>query len=58
MLTIEEILTDLKTRNLSKVAKETGFSYQQLWKITSGKVINPSYKSIKALSDYILSLRG
>jgi transcriptional regulator with XRE-family HTH domain len=53
MLTLEEIKTALQDRNLRAVSENTGVYYQTLVEIANGKNTNPSYKTLKALSDYL-----
>jgi len=53
MLTIEEIREKLQDKNLEAVARRTGLSRQTLSNIRNDKVIAPSYKTIKIISDYL-----
>lgn len=53
MLTIEEIRERLQDRRLAMVADTTGIHYATLQAIRIGKVTNPSYDTVKALSDYL-----
>ncbi len=53
MLTIEEIRARLQDRNLRAVADNTGVYYQTVVEIANGKNENPTYKNLKALSDYL-----
>lgn len=53
MLTVEQMKEKLADRNLEVVAERTGLSRQTLSHIRTGKLTNPSYKTIKALSDYL-----
>lgn len=53
MLTIEEIRIKMQDRNVTKVAKSIGVSRVYLSMILNNKKSNPSYKIIKALSDYL-----
>lgn len=53
MLTIEEIQEKLKDRNLTKVAESCDLTRPFISAIRSGKVKNPSYETVKKLSDYL-----
>lgn len=53
MLTLEQIKEKLQDRNLTKVAKAVDLTRPFLSGIRSGKVPNPSYDTIKRLSDYL-----
>ena len=53
MLTLEEIKTALQDRNLRAVSENTGVYYQVVVELANGKNTNPSYKTLKALSDYL-----
>lgn len=53
MLTIEEIRERLQDRRLAMVADSTGIHYVTLQAIRTGRVKNPSYDTVKALSDYL-----
>ena len=53
MLTIEKIRELLQDRNLEAVSKVTGLSRQTLSTIRSGKAKEPSYNTIKIISDYL-----
>ena len=55
MLNLEQIRLALKTANLSTCAKETGIHYQQVWRISAGIDVNPQYKTLEKLSDWIES---
>lgn len=52
MLTIEEIREKLLDRRLQMLADATGIHYATIQAIRNGRVTNPSYETIKALSDY------
>jgi len=52
MLTIEEIRNLLLDRRLAMVADSTGIHYATIQAIKSGRVTNPSYETVKALSEY------
>jgi len=52
MLTIEEIRNMLLDRRLAMVADATGIHYATIQAIKSGRVTNPSYETVKALSEY------
>lgn len=53
MLTLEEIIQRLDDRNLTKVSIGCGLTRSFISAIRSGKVKNPSYETIKTLSDYL-----
>ena len=53
MLTLEQIRTALQDRMASKVARATGLHYNTIRDIRSNPRANPSYTSLKALSDYL-----
>lgn len=52
MMTIEEIKQQLSDRRVDVVSQATGVHYNTVYKIKTGKNINPTYNVIKALSDY------
>lgn len=52
MLTIEEIQDALKDRRLRIVAQSCGLSYPTVLAVKEGRT-NPSYETIRVLSDYI-----
>ena len=54
MLDINEIIKRLSDRNLKKVSEECGMAYDTVWRIANGKSKQPSYVTIKKLSDYLL----
>lgn len=53
ILTLEEIITHLEKRNLTKLSYKTEISRQTLSGIVNGTQTNPSYNVIKKLSDYL-----
>ena len=53
MLTIEKIRELLQDRNLEAVSKATKLSRQTLSSIRSGRAKEPSYNTIKIISDYL-----
>ncbi len=53
LLTLDEIKRRLEDRNLSEVARRVGMNRQQVWLIAAGHNTNPSYETIKRLSDYL-----
>lgn len=53
MLTLEEIIDKLKDRRLRVVANEIGLSYDTVRRIANGYFRDPSYKTVKLLSDYL-----
>ena len=52
-MTLEEIRTALKDRNLSYVAKKIGMNRQQLWSIASGRNNNPTLKTLRRITKYL-----
>ena len=58
MLTIEQVRARLQDRNLRAVAEASGVYYQVVTEIASGKNQNPTYKNLKALSDYLEGTHG
>jgi hypothetical protein len=53
MLTIEQITKALEDRKLRVVARETGLHYHTLRRIKHGETTNPSFGTVKLLSDYL-----
>ena len=53
MLTLEEIRAMLDDRNVEKVAERTGIHRNTIAAIRSGSNQNPTYVTLKALSDYL-----
>jgi transcriptional regulator with XRE-family HTH domain len=53
MLTLEEITTLLQDRRIDKVAAGAGVHRNTVAKIRSGSFTNPSYDTIRKLSDYL-----
>lgn len=58
MLNLQQIKAALKSANLSTVAKETGIHYQQVWRISNGIDVNPQYKTLEKLSDWVEAKAG
>ena len=52
MMTLEEVKEQLLDRRIDMVADATGLHYSTVCDVRSGKNDNPSYKTVKALSDY------
>lgn len=52
MMTLEEVREQLLDRRIDMVADATGLHYSTVCDVRSGKNDNPTYKTIKALSDY------
>jgi len=52
MMTLEEVREQLLDRRIDMVADATGLHYSTVCDVRSGKNNNPSYKTVKALSDY------
>ena len=53
MLTLEQIRAALRDRRLAKVAEATGLHYNTIREVRDNPDANPTYKVIKALSDYL-----
>jgi hypothetical protein len=53
MLTIEQIINALEDRKLRVVARETGLHYHTLRRIKHGETRDPSFSTVKLLSDYL-----
>lgn len=53
MMTLESIRQALKDRRVSMVADATGLHYNTVRDIRDNERANPTYKVIKALSDYL-----
>lgn len=53
MLTIEQIRERLQDRNVSAVADALNISRHTITNIKKGAGVVPSYKTVKALSDYL-----
>ena len=53
MLTLDQIRAALRDRRLSKVAEATGLHYNTIREVRDNPDANPTYKVIKALSDYL-----
>lgn len=53
MLTLDQIRAALRDRRLAKVAEATGLHYNTIREIRDNPDANPTYKVIKALSDYL-----
>jgi transcriptional regulator with XRE-family HTH domain len=52
MLTIGSIRYLLKQSNMRQVSRETGIVYSTLTNISCGINTNPTYRTVKMLSDY------
>ena len=53
MLNIDEIRQALKDRVITAVSTQTGIDRNTISAIKNGQAINPSHRTIKALSDYL-----
>ncbi len=53
MLTIEQIRLALRDRRISMVSAATGLHYNTIKTLRDNERANPSYKVLKALSDYL-----
>ncbi len=55
MMTLESIREALKDRRVSMVAEATGLHYNTVRDLRDNENANPTYKVLKALSDYLES---
>jgi len=53
LLTVERIREMLADRHLKIVSDKSGVKYATVRAIASGDVTNPSYESVKRLSEYL-----
>jgi len=53
MMTLDEIRAALADRRLDRVAEATGLHENTIWAIRSGRNENPSYRTLRSLSDYL-----
>ena len=53
MLTLEQIRQRLQDRRTDAVAQATGLHYNTVRDVRSNPDANPTYKVLKALSDYL-----
>jgi len=58
MLDLTRIRERLMYSNLYKVSKDTGVHRNTLSAIRLGKNANPSYATVKTLSDYLLGFKA
>jgi transcriptional regulator with XRE-family HTH domain len=54
MLTLEQIRRALRDRNCAAVGRATGLTGAYVRAIRSGKANNPSFRTVKKLSDYLI----
>lgn len=52
LYTVEKIKEMLADRHLKIVADKSGVKYHTVRAIASGDVVNPSYESVRRLSEY------
>lgn len=55
MMTLEQIKTQLKDRRVDMVAEGCGLHYNTVRDVRDRADSNPSYRVVKALSDYLES---
>jgi len=55
MMTLEQVRAQLQDRRPYMVAKETGLHFNTVRAIRDDPKANPTYKALKALSDYLES---
>lgn len=53
MRTPDQIREYLRDANLSKVARETGLHYNSILMLRNAESMNPTWRTINALSQYI-----
>lgn len=53
IMPLENIVEALKDRKLTVVARETDIHYNTIYSIASGKNLDPSYRVVKSLSEYL-----
>ena len=53
MLTVPEIVERLRTRNLAKVAEDSGMKYLTLYKLVKEQPKGVKYETVKQISDYL-----
>lgn len=53
ILTVERIREMLSDRHLKIVSDKSGVKYHTVRAIASGEVTNPSYESVRRLSEYL-----
>jgi hypothetical protein len=53
MMTIEQIRLALQDRRISMISAATGLHYNTIRAVRDNEDANPSYKVLKALSDYL-----
>jgi len=58
MMTIEAIREALRDRRINMVSRATGLHYNTIKGVRDNADANPSYRVIKALSDYLEAASG
>lgn len=53
MLTLDQIRDALADRNLKEVARRTDLHYNVVYRAATDRTQNPSYETVKRLSDYL-----
>jgi len=53
MLTLDDIRLALTDRNLSEVSRASGVHYNVVYRAATDRTSNPTYETVKALSDYL-----
>jgi predicted transcriptional regulator len=53
MMTVEQIRFQLRDRRLDLVAKGSGLSASTIRDLRNGEQINPNYRTIKRLTEYL-----
>lgn len=59
MMQLGQIITQLNQQGaLPDASRKTGIAYAQLWRLAKGRTPNPTYKTLKALSEYFSDSDG
>jgi hypothetical protein len=53
MLTLDELISQLKDRNLSAVARLCGVRYTSLWRLVNGKTHMMDVRALQRISDHL-----
>jgi len=55
MLDLPQIREKMQGRNIRDISRATGIHHNVVYRMAWGTIGNPSYKTIKAVSDYFLA---
>jgi len=50
------IVSKLKNMNLRKVSRQVPLHYQTIYKIANGQMATPTYKTVKILKDFLMTV--